>query len=141
MEYELIVVSLISIAGMIITTQLWQLNWFKKENFKIHKSNVMGENRIKLKKLEREIGLKGTKLDMPETPSTLGTLASLAPLLKNLDADQLGLLIDKFTGGELPETEEGGALGFLDNLPPELVEKGIAAITKGAKTEDKPNYL
>lgn len=132
MEGELIVVSLISTAGMILITQLLQLNWFKKENFKIQKYNIMGENRIKLKKLERDLGVKNVLPEVKEEVGPLSTITQLLPLLKNLDPDQLGALIDKFVGGSSEPVEEG-ALSFLDNIPPELLEKGLKAITEGSK--------
>ena len=61
----LIIVSIIGIIGAIITTQLWQMNWFKRENFKIQKSNVMSQNKIKLRKLERDLGLTKDKNVQP----------------------------------------------------------------------------
>lgn len=99
-EGELIIVSIISLIGMVVVTQLWQMNWFRRENFKIKKFNIMSENKLKLKKLERELGISGTKFKETNETSTIGTLGALLPLLKELDSDTIAALADKFLGGE-----------------------------------------
>jgi hypothetical protein len=58
MEGELIIVSIISLIGTIIIATMFNANWFKKENFKLQKQNILAENRIKFKRLEKEMGLR-----------------------------------------------------------------------------------
>jgi len=60
-DVGMITVSIISLAGMVLLFALNNSTWFKKENFKIQKKIVMDENRIKLKKLEKEMGIVGGK--------------------------------------------------------------------------------
>lgn len=145
-EYEFVIVAIISTVGMMITVQLWQLNWFKRENFKIKKKNIEGENRLKLKKLEKELGLQPSK-EPREERSKFDTLSDLLPVLSKLDADQLGVLIDKFAGGgeyDLPETE-GGLLDMLGDFAdknPEAVKSFIEGLSgkKTSKQETTPEF-
>lgn len=44
----------------IVTTQLWQMNYFKRENFKFGQQMKRKEYNIKFKKLERDLKLKET---------------------------------------------------------------------------------
>lgn len=130
-----IVMTVGGIVGAIITTQLWQMNWFKRENFKMQKTNIMAENRIKLKQLERELGLTKIKNPMPpeSKPDMLG---SLAPLLSKLDGDQLAGLAERFLPAQGEDVEEGGIGGMLLNFAqenPEMVEgllKGVSGKLK-----------
>ncbi|GAH01853.1 unnamed protein product, partial [marine sediment metagenome] len=97
----LIVVSLISLAGMVLLFTLNNSTWFKKENFKIKKKNTMDVNRLNLKKLEKELGITGAvekPYQEPQTP--LETGANLLNVAKNLSSDQLKALADKFLGEE-----------------------------------------
>ncbi len=140
MEGELILMAFVMLIGQIIMLQMWNNNWFKKENFKIQKKNIEGENRLRLKKLEKELGLKqSTPRDFNETPGTMDTLANLLPILKNLDPDQLGALIDKFTGGGELLEPEGGLGGILNNIPPELIESFLKGLNK--KDELPPSEI
>jgi len=135
----LIAMSLISLAGMILLFTLNNSQWFKKENFKIQKSNVMAENRLNLRKLEKDLGLKHGKA-APEEKGILdkiGGLADLLPLLKNLDQDQISGLIDKFigggSGGEDYDEEDGvGMLMDFAGKNPDVVKGLLEGITKGS---------
>ena len=141
MEGELIFLGFIMLIGQIILLQMWNNNWFKKENFKMEKSLVMSKNKLSLRKLEKEMGLIPSKNITPvEGKGALGTLTDLAPLLKNLDADQLGGLIDKFVGGG--ESGEGEGEGDLTSIlmdyatkNPEMVQGLLEGLTKGKPTE------
>lgn len=152
MEGELIFLGFIMLIGQIILLQMWNNNWFKKENFKIQKSNVMAENKLKLRKLEKEMGLKPTKGGKTEEKSTLnklGGLAELLPLLKMLDEDQLSGLVDRFIGGTDTGDEEQDE-GLVDTLMgyaeehPDVVKgllEGISKIPAGSSVEKKmDNY-
>jgi len=121
--------------GSIIVTQLYQLGWFKKERFKQKIKHENAEYRIRLKKLERDLKLKPSKKEdlMGDSPtSPLSSIASLAPILNKLDSDQIGDLINLATNynedRDLGEND-GGALGFLNNLPPEAIEVFLNKLT------------
>ena len=148
MEGELIYVAIIMQVGTLITILLWSnlslSKYFKKENFKIDKSNVMAQNKLQLRKLEREMGLSKSKDIVPttETPNTLSTLTSLAPLLAKLEPDQIMSLADRFLGGGEAPAEGGSGLGgILDSIPPELIDgflKGLAN-KEGAPDAQEPS--
>ncbi|GAH57780.1 unnamed protein product [marine sediment metagenome] len=80
------------------------------------------------------MGLTPSKKLVPEeAPSTLGTVANLLPLLKNLDPDQLGALVDKFVGGGEEVAPEGDLTGMLMDYVsrnPEMLE-GLLEGLKG----------
>jgi len=57
-DITLVVISLISIAGSILVTQMLQMNWFKRENFKFNQSTKRKEYNINFKSLERKLGLQ-----------------------------------------------------------------------------------
>ena len=143
MEGELIFLGFLMLIGQIILMQMWQNGWFKKENFKIQKSLVMAENKLKMRKLEREMGLTPSKKIVPEesSTSTLGTISSLLPLLKGLDPDQLGDLVDRFVGGE---REEGAPTGDPLNMlvdyatrNPEMLEGLLKGLGAGKNEESQ----
>lgn len=131
----LIIVSVISLAGMVLLFTLNNSTWFKKENFKIQKKAVMDENRIKLKKLEKEMGLTGKSVvpAYQEPKSALETGGNLLEVLKNLSGDQIQGLADRFLSPE--ETEGREPQGVLENLlefannNPELAEQFIKGIS------------
>jgi len=118
MDGELIIVSIISLIGTIIIASMFNANWFKRENFKLQKQNILAENRVKYKKLEREMGLN-TKPASPEL-SALLPLAQrfLKPASEELLEDVVepdgitGALLDYATAH--PEIVQNLAKGFLD---------------------------
>jgi hypothetical protein len=137
MEGELIFLGFLMLIGQIILMQMWQNGWFKKENFKIQKSLVMAENKLKMRKLEREMGLQPSKKIVQEekTGGTMDMISSLLPLLKDLDPDQLGELVEHFIGdGERAEAGAAGdpismLMGYAKRNP-EMVE-GVVGFLKG----------
>lgn len=144
MEGELIFLGFLMLIGQIILMQMWQNGWFKKENFKIQKSLVMAENKLKMRKLEREMGLTPSKKIVPEEqPSTLNTISSLLPLLKGLDPDQLGDLVDRFVSGS-GESEDSGVRGDPLNMlmdyasrNPEMIEGLIKGLGEGREKQNQ----
>lgn len=55
-----------SIVGSILITQLWQMNYFKRENFKFGQQMKRKEYSINFKKLERDLGIaQGKELTAP----------------------------------------------------------------------------
>ena len=136
-DLGIIAASIISLIGMILIFMINNNNWFKRQNFKLQATNIKAENKLKLKKLERDLGIshsKNTGSDkeaLSFAPESTNLLASLAPILKNLDGDQLKDLADRF----LPQAEEyepeglaGTLLNFAEDNP-EIVEgllKGLS---------------
>jgi hypothetical protein len=128
MEGELIVMSFISLIGTVIILQLRDRAYFKKQNFKLQLDTVKAENRLKLKKLEREMGItSGSK--KTEGGSGEG-IAALLPLLKNLDPEQLTGLLDMLPGSA------GGDLGSWIQDNPEIIKTFLDNFTQGAKTKE-----
>lgn len=144
MEGELIFLGFLMLIGQIILMQMWQNGWFKKENFKIQKSLVMAENKLKMRKLEKDMGFTPSKKIIPEEqPSTLNTISSLLPLLKGLDPDQLGDLVDRFVSGG-GESEEGAVRGDPLNMlmdyatrNPEMIEGLIKGLGEGREKQNQ----
>lgn len=131
---------IVMLIGQVILMGMWNANWFKRENFKIQKSNVLAENRLNLRKLEKDLGLGSSKKELlpTESPPTdklglLSQLAPLAPILAKLDSDQIGALIDKFVTGA--ESEEGGG-GLLESIPPELIESFLKGFKENKGSGD-----
>jgi hypothetical protein len=140
MEGELVIVSIISMAGMILVTQLWQMNWFKRENFKIQKKNIMDENKIKLDQLKKEMGLPsrrkkalGPELDLDSS----NIFIKLLPLIKKLDGEQISSLVERFMPESLEDTGgTGGPLDLVLNYAeehPDVVKSFLDGI--GSKTQ------
>lgn len=137
MEGELIYLGFIMLIGQIILMQMWMANWFKKENFKIQKYNVMATNRLNLKKLEKDLGLKPSKA-MKEEKSTVENIGSWVSLLKGLDPEQIKGLADKFLGGgEEYEEEEGEDLigTILKNVDKDTIKSFMDGLAQGKKDE------
>lgn len=135
MEGELIFLGFIMLIGQIILLQMWNNNWFKKENFKIQKANVIAENRLKLKKLEKELGVTIGKT--PKEPATLvEKIGGITDLLTTLEPDQVKALANKFlTRGdeeEYDEEEDEDLIGTLmKNVPEEAIKGFLEGIGKG----------
>jgi hypothetical protein len=104
MEGELIFLGFVMLIGQIILLQMWNNNWFKKENFKMQRDIVKSENKLKLKKLEREMGLAKGSSEIKEKPTVIDNLGGVLNLVKGLDPEQISALADRFIGSE----EEGG---------------------------------
>jgi len=58
------------IIGSILVTQMWQMNYFKRENFKFNQQMKRKENNINFKKIERDLGLKESRDLKPEPTIT-----------------------------------------------------------------------
>jgi len=127
--------------GQVILMGMWNANWFKRENFKIQKSNVLAQNKLQLRKLEKDLGLTKAKDIIPaERPTTMQTISSLAPLLAKLNPDTIDILADKFLGtgavAEIGAGESGGVTDMLMDFAtknPEMVQDILGGITTGYK--------
>jgi len=142
----LIVMSFISLAGMVVLFMLNTSTWFKKENFKIQKKAVMDENRIKIKKIEREMGLTGATKPYRETQTALETGGNLLDVLKNLNGDQIQNLADKFLKPE-DEAEYDQPKSTMDSLldfatqNPEIAQGILQGVTGGKKGENSESLI
>lgn len=123
----IIATSLIGMMGMFLFLLLSNQNWFKRENFKLQAATVKAENKLKLKKLEKELGIS----QKPKND------------LSNIDIKGL---ISEYLGGE-EEPREGSILdaipssvveGFLDKIPPEKIQEILGGL---ANKENDSQYL
>jgi len=140
--YSALVFSVGSIVGGVIITQMWQMNYFKRENFKFALKNKQKEYNLNFKKLERDLGLKGSKsvsVDEPDN-SVLGNVGGLLKVLKGLEPDQIGALADRFLNPEEVESGQDDLLGTLSNFAannPEMVNGFLQGLSK--KTDNAGN--
>lgn len=121
------------IVGSILVTQLWQLNWFKKERFKMQKSNIMAENRIKLKKLEREMGIDTSK------GASINEKGGVLDLIKGLDRDKIDGLLDLIGEKESDSDQaDQSDLGkILKMIPPSVIEGFVQKLSKGKQDSEQ----
>lgn len=144
-----IIISILSSLFTLVGLVFWNYNKFKFAEIKHQHSldYMFKKDQIDAKRFKR----KQTAIVVPTAPEksvtgTLGGIAQLAPLLKNLDSDQISGLIDTFIGGRdkrefyEDEEEEGGAGGGSMNMlldfaekNPEVVQGLLQGLTKGAK--------
>ena len=123
---SIIIGSFISLIGMIIILERNTVNWFKKENWKMQKTNIMNENRIKLRKMEKELGLTKTPIKTESSiPSGL-----------------IGELVNTYLQNQ--SESGGGGLqdiigGFIENNP-EIVESFVKGLTKKENPQDNQLY-
>lgn len=131
----LIVTSIIGLMGMVLMFIINNSNWFKRENFKLHKSNILNENKIKLERLRKELGLQKGGVQTQKSDETVGVL----DLLKGLDRDKIGGILELLQGNdeEEPVEREEGILGLIDKLPPEALQGIIEKLGLGGKNENE----
>lgn len=138
-DLGLVVVSIISLIGMIIIFMLNTSTWFKKENFKIKKKALMDENRINIKSLEKRLGLQGATKAYQEPQTTLETGANLLDVVKNLSGEQIQGLADKFLTPQ--DEQEGQPQSTMDSLlqfatdNPEIAANFLKGVTGDKKGE------
>lgn len=136
--YVTIISSLFTLVGLVF----WNHNKFKYAELKHnHSLNYMdAKDHIDARRFKR----KQMAIVVPTAPEksivgSLGGIASLAPLLRGLDSDQIGALIDTFVGGGREEGEgedRGGSMDLLLEFAeknPEIVKGLLEGITKGVK--------
>jgi len=133
-----IILTVGGIAGSILITQLWQMNWFKKENFKFSLSQQKRADSIKFRKLERDLGLKkGKKTDQNFTNQ------SLIELLTNLDVDKiknLTGLIQKEDETDQEEEDDDIINGLLEYAKenPEIANNFLKQLNIGGSSDQGP---
>jgi len=137
-DTAIIAVGLISMLGMILSIQLLNMNWFKRENFKLKRDLTRKEIDLKMKKMSRELGLdtkKGVSRTLPEkTGGYEGTgdlIKALAPaVLSKLAPEDIRDLAQQFLP-EGAETGMGQAILQYVNDNPAIIEDVIAPLLKG----------
>jgi len=139
-EITALIFSVGGLATAVVVSQMWQNNWIKRETFKLKKRNILAENRIKMKKLERELGLGRYKSEPePSSNTPVEGISNLLNIAKELEPEQLRAIVGKFTG-EDEEPEEEGEGGISEGLMqfarenPEMV-KNIIGNLSGKKEE------
>jgi len=130
----LIVTSLIGLAGIFLFNLMNNSNWFKRENFKIQKSNIMAENKIKLKKLAREVGVDYQKPKDIPTGNILDTL-------KNLDMDKIQGILDLLGNKEELDEDETPTDKLIKMVTenPQIINKVLGGI--GQNNEKSSDYI
>jgi hypothetical protein len=127
MDGEIIIVSVITTIGGLLGLYMMQYNWTLRQKIKYG-------YQMKRAKLSKKL-----KEPVKDEPTLTNSLGQLAPLLKNLDSDQLGELIDRFTGDDYDrEPIEGGiADGLLQYASehPEIVQNLLGGIKKNEPKE------
>ena len=138
--YVTIISSLFTMVGLIF----WNHNKFRYADLQHQHSldYMAAKDQIDAKRFRR----KQEAIRVNEIPreksalSSAGGIVSLAPLLKNLDGDQISALADMFLGGSRGGGEEysegGGTIDMLLDFAeknPEVVKGLLEGITKGVK--------
>jgi len=134
----LIVTSIIGLMGMVLMFIINNSNWFKRESFKLQKSNILNENKIKLERLRKELGLqKGVQ------PIKEAETGGVLDLIKGLDKDKVSGILNMLQGNEEElEDREEGIMGLINQLPPEAIQGVIEKLGLGNKNEDtNEHYL
>lgn len=130
---SIIITGLMTNAFFIVIYLLSTRTWFLKENFKIQKSSIMGENKLKLKKLERELGVKAGNI--PNEPT-----GNLIDQLKNLDIDKIRGILD-LLGQDQELADDQSPLDKIVSMAvenPEIVGKFLGGVKdKTADTTQK----
>lgn len=130
--------SIISLAGMIFLYILSNNNWFKRENFKIQKSNIMSENRLKLKKLAKQLDV--------ELGAAPKEDKSLIDSLKDLDIDKIKDLLG-YVQKEEEEVEQEEEENIINSAikeivkNPELRQKGLELLNKVTGKEEDNRFI
>ena len=125
-DIGLISVGLISIAGMIIITQLMQSNYFKKMTFKHKLWQTKKLDTLNLKKMEKSLGID---------KKTKGT---------GLEGIDIKGLIQQYMGGEEDEDSDNwllNAIGQVAQENPELVQQVIGKVTGNTANDEHKNIV
>lgn len=133
----IIVTSIIGLMGMVLMFIINNSNWFKRESFKLQKSNILNENKIKLERLRKELGLqKGVQ------PIKEADTGGVLDLIKGLDKDKIGGILEMLQGNDdEPEEKEEGIMGIINQLPPEVIQGALDKFLDKDKKTDDGHYL
>lgn len=124
-----------SIAGSLLITQLWQMNYFKKEKFKFDLKRQNKIDNIELKKLKKDMGITGSTKKQTEEKGLLDQV-------KDLDLNKIQDLLsyvqkpDEYDDDETDNNDWTDDIITLAKNNPELVQKFLGNIS-GSKQEQK----
>jgi len=137
-----IILTVGSIAGSILVTQLLQMNWFKKEKFKFDLKRQTKIDNIELKKLKKDLGVTGKKsIDEGSSPG------GLLDVIQNLDMDKIKALSGMVQKDDYGEDEEEGEEDLMDKIVnyaknnPEVAQQFLSNLDIGGKQQNKQKYL
>lgn len=120
------------IVGSILITQMWQMNYFKRENFKFNQQMKRKENNINFKKIERDLGLKESRELRPQPTIT-----------QDLINKGIDLALGKGEEENLePEEENSITTEILKyaKANPEIAKKFISKLGIGDQERDVQDY-
>ena len=125
----ILISSFVSLCGIIIVIELNNRNWFKRKNF------LLGQQveKIKLKKLERDLNIKPTKTTDEKT---------LLESVKGLDIDKIKNLLNIVQNDEDESETDNSLTSVITNLienNPELVEKYAPELIKRFMPNNEQN--
>ena len=133
-DVGIIATSLIGLAGMVLIYTLNNNQWFKKENFKLQKSNILNENKIKYAKLKKELGINDLKTpSVHETPGVM-------ELIKGLDTDKISGILELLQGSDEEPEEKSDIMSLIDKVPPEAIQGILDGLTQ-KKNPEEGHYL
>jgi len=132
MEGELIVVTVISSIFGLCGLLLLDRNWFRRENFKIAKSNTLAMNKLQLEKMRKELGLQKqpSAIARNETPGA-GDLGGLLGIAQSLGKDKVLDLVERFLpedSGGSDEGEDSEIAKILKYVPPEVIQNALKGV-------------
>lgn len=132
MEGELIVVTFVSSIFGLCGLMLLDRNWFRRENFKIQKSNTLAMNKLQLEKMRKELGLqKQPTAVRNEGGGSSGDLGGLLGIAQSLGKDKVLDLVEKFLpedSGGSDEGEDSEIAKILKYVPPEVIQNALKGV-------------
>ncbi len=117
-DWVFIAISILSLAGIYLISQANLRNYFKKMNFK---QQIKVEN-LKLKQLEKELGLKGKTRSVASEPAN------------NDISDLVSYSIDRYMNKDEDDDSSDWLTDIISNAAknnPELVQQVIGRLTSG----------
>jgi len=136
-DVGMVAVAIISLATAYIISQSSLRNWMKKQNFSLQ----MQAEKIKLKKLERDLGLKGGKKISGPEPTLTETLG-------NIDLDKIKDLANMISKDQDNDydlgDDEPSVEGFIADVVknnPDLVQQFLGKLQGGKDGKGSDNYL
>lgn len=132
---HLIIISIITSIFTMIGLYFLNHNKFAYKELK-HKHEIellQVKDKINSKRFKRKQSALNTQnsIETPGLLSNIGGLTKFLPLLRSLDSDQIGGLIDILRGEGVEADEESDIEGLLGGLPPGTLEKVIGGFMQG----------
>ena len=123
MEGELIVVTIISSIFGLIGLLILDRNWFRRENFKIAKSNTQAMNKLQIEKMRKELGLTN------QPTQAAAPVNDLLGIAKGLGKDKIIDLVQNLLPDEGEDEEESEIGKILKYVPPEVIQGALKGLT------------